>query len=86
MVALHLPISLTPCIKKLPITVSICGEAVLEQRSCGSFILTQELLVKVPLEITIRSDIGSQPPCCGRPIAKWPKRPRYKNKPNVIIG
>ena len=50
------PISLTPCIKELPITVSISGDPVIEPTGCGKFILTQELCVKVPIEITIESN------------------------------
>lgn len=80
------PISLSPCIKKLPITACISGEAILEQISCDTFILTQELCVKVPIEITIKSNVGNQPPCCSRPIGKRPKRPRYKGTPNIVIG
>lgn len=59
------PISLEPIIKKLPITVSICGEPVLEQRPCGKYIMIQELCVKVPIEISVESNIGNAPPCCG---------------------
>ena len=62
------PISLEPVIRELPITVSSCGEPVLEQRPCGRYILTQELCVKVPIEISIASHIGNTPPCCDTPI------------------
>lgn len=80
------PISLRPCIRKLPITATICGDPVLEPTPCGTFILTQKLYVKVPIEISIDSNIGSTPPCCGNlPISVCPPRPRYKNTPNVII-
>lgn len=81
------PITLKPCIKRLPITACISGEPVLEQISCSTFILTQELCVKIPIEITIKSNIGNRPPCCGRlPIGNRPQRPKYKNTPNVVIG
>lgn len=81
------PISLTPRIKQLPITACISGEPVLEQTSCDTFILTQELCVKVPIEIKIKSNIGKNPPCCDRPYGgKRPTRPRYKGNPNVVIG
>lgn len=59
------PISLRPIIRKLPVTVSVCEEPVLEQTPCGRYILTQELCVRVPIEISVESTIESPPPCCG---------------------
>ena len=80
------PISLEAIIKKLPITVSICEEPVLEQRPCGRYILIQELCVKVPIEISVESNIGNTPPCCGCITRESsPTRPKYSNTPNVII-
>lgn len=57
---ISIPVNLKPCIKELPISACIKGEPVLEKTSCGTFILTQELCVKVPIEITIESNIGER--------------------------
>ncbi len=84
---ISIPISLEPCVKKLPITACINKQAVLEETSCGTFILTQELCVKVPIEITIKSDIGNTTPGFGKlPNGNLQRKPRYKYTPNVVVG
>lgn len=81
------PINLKPCIKKLPITACISGEPILEQTSCDTFILTQELCVKIPIKIMIKSTIGKKTPCFGKlPMCKSSQKPTYKNSPNVVVG
>lgn len=65
------PINLEPCIKELPITVCPMGEPVLEETPCGSFILTQELCVKVGIEITIEANVGNTKPFCCNEDLIW---------------
>ena len=83
------PISLKPHIRKLPISAEICGEPELTPTHCGTYILTQTLRVRVPIEIDITAKIGKS---CLRfrkpPIWKMINRPYYDNigPPNVVIG
>lgn len=78
------PLSLKPCIRKLPITAEICGEPELTPTPCGTYILTQNLCVRVPIEIDIKSQIGNTYPHCDGPPA--PPNFNHLGPPNVVIG
>lgn len=80
------PINLKPFIRSLPITASISGNPILEPTSCGTFILTQEICVKVPIEIMIESNIGNTfPNYVDSPIAHYPTKQKPMTTPNVVI-
>ncbi|MDR7855967.1 hypothetical protein [Tissierella sp.] len=66
------------------ISAEICGEPELTPTPCGTYILTQDLCVKVALEIDINSASSNKYPHPNTSQAQ----PRYRNVgiPNVIMG
>lgn len=80
------PISLKPFIRKLPITASMCGNPVLKPTPWGTFILTQKMYVKVPIEISMSANIGNPSSYFGdSPIGNYSTNPKNIYTPNVVI-
>lgn len=82
------PISLKPCIRQLPITAEICGKPKLKPTTCGTYILTQHLTVKVPMEIDVKSIIDdSYQKCECLEDCKEESIPRYDiyGQINIVI-
>lgn len=78
-----IPISLEPCIRKLPISAKPCGEPELMPTPWGTYIMTQNLCVRVPMEIDIESKIGHTHTHCEKPN---PFEHTNWGSPNVVIG
>lgn len=83
------PISIKPYMRKLPVSASICGDPVLTPISWGKYILTQDIQVKIPIEIMVKSKMCNSFIGCEKPpVNNRPEAPSFNNRktPNVIIG
>lgn len=93
------PINLKPFARKLPISACICGEPEFTPTSCGTFILTQTICVRVPIEIGVKSKIGfphggsnkpkptKDKPTKDKPTNDNSTKPGFNHwtKPNIIV-